>query len=227
MGSQAERVVIVGTGEFAEIAFEYFTHDSPYEIVAFSAEKAFVKKDKMFGLPVVPFETLENIYDPAKYRIFIAVTYTKLNRIRTRLYEQAKKKGFFPVSYVSSRAFVWRDVEVGENCFIFENNVVQHKVKLGNNVILWSGNHVGHRTKIGDNCFISSHVVISGWCEVAENCFFGVNSCLADELEVGRDCIIGMGAVVTQDTQPGKVYVGSPARPLEKSSLEAFDVIGE
>ena len=34
MGKQ-EKLVIVGDGEFAEIACEYFTHDSPYEVVGF------------------------------------------------------------------------------------------------------------------------------------------------------------------------------------------------
>ena len=31
---------------------------------------------------------------------------------------------------------MWHNVEVGENSFIFENNVVQHRVRIGNNVIL-------------------------------------------------------------------------------------------
>ena len=227
MKETKDKIVIVGAGEFAEIAYEYFTYDSPYEVVAFSVEKNFLERNELFGLPVVPFEELENLYDPAKYKVFVAVTYTQLNRIRTRLYKEAKKKGFSVVSYVSSRAFVWRNVEIGENCFIFENNVIQYCVKVGNNVIMWSGNHVGHRSTIKDNGFISSHVVVSGYCEVGENSFLGVNSCIADYLKIGKDCIIGAGAVVVKDTEEGKVYVGSPAKPTGKSSFEAFDVKGE
>lgn len=224
MKETKDKIIIVGAGEFAEIAYEYFTYDSPYEVVAFSVEKNFIDRNELFGLPVVPFEELENLYDPAKYKVFVAVTYTQLNRIRTRLYKETKKKGFSAVSYVSSRAFVWRNVEIGENCFIFENNVIQYCVKVGNNVIMWSGNHVGHRSAIKDNGFISSHVVVSGYCEVGENSFIGVNSCIADYLKIGKDCIIGAGAVVVKDTEEGKVYVGSPAKPTGKSSFEAFDV---
>ena len=224
MKNSKQKLIIVGAGEFAEMAYEYFTHDSPYEVVAFSVEKDYLKSKELFGLPVVPFEELENLYDPSKYKVFVAVTYTQLNRVRTRLYKEAKKKGFSAVSYVSSRAFVWRNVEIGENCFIFENNVIQYRVKVGNNVIMWSGNHVGHRSTIKDNCFISSHVVISGYCEVGENCFLGVNSCIADYKKIAKDCIIGAGAVVLKDTEEGKVYVGNPAKPLEKSSFTAFKV---
>lgn len=224
MKEKEEKVVIIGAGEFAEIAYEYFTYDSPYEVAAFSVEKEFIEKKELSGLPVVAFEELEKLYDPLKHKIFVAVTYTQLNRVRTRLYKEAKKKGFSAASYVSSNAFVWRNVKIGENCFIFENNVIQHRVKIGNNVILWSGNHIGHQSVIKDNCYISSHVVISGYCEIGENCFLGVNSCFNDKVKVAKDCVIGSGTVVIKNTEEGKVYVGNPAKPLEKSSFAAFKV---
>lgn len=224
MAKGKEKLVIIGDGEFAEIAYEYFTYDSPYEVVAFSVEKGFKEKDNLFDLPIVPFENLEDIYPPSDYRIFVAVTYTQLNRVRIRLYNEARKKGFKAVSYVSSNAFVWHNVEIGENCFIFENNVLQYHVKVGNNVVLWSGNHVGHRAQIGDNCFITSHVVISGYCQIGESSFLGVNSTLADFLKIGKDCIIGAGSNVVKDTEDRKVYVGNPAKPLEKSSFDSFNV---
>ena len=219
-----EKLVIIGDGEFAEIAYEYFTYDSIYEVVAFSVEKEYMEKDELFGLPVIPFEELEEIYPPDEYRVFVAVTYTQLNRVRTRLYNEAKNKGFKPVSYISSRAFVWHNAEIGENCFIFENNVIQYNVRVGNNVVLWSGNHIGHRAQISDNCFLASHVVISGYCEIGENSFLGVNSTIADFLKIGKDCIIGAGSNVVKGTDAGKVYVGNPAKPLEKNSFETFKV---
>jgi sugar O-acyltransferase (sialic acid O-acetyltransferase NeuD family) len=218
------RIVIVGDGEFAEIAYEYFKHDSPYEVAAFAVEQAFRKRDELFGRPVVPLEDLERTYDPAAYGVFVAVTYTQLNRVRARLYQAVKEKGYQPISYVSSRAFVWHNVSIGENCFIFENNVVQYRVAIGNNVVLWSGNHIGHRSVIRDHCFISSHVVVSGYCEIGESCFLGVNSSIGDHVKVASDCIIGAGAVVVKDTQPGKVYKGDREGPARVDSFTLFKV---
>lgn len=154
----------------------------------------------------------------------MAISYTKLNRVRARLYSEAKLKGYGLVSYISSRAFVWRNVEIGDNCFIMENNVLQYAVRVGNNVVLWSGNHVGHQSVIHDNVFVSSHVVISGYCEIGENSFLGVNSCLANNISIARDCLIGMGAVVNKSTEEGKVYVGNPAKPARVDSFTAFGV---
>jgi len=223
-----DKLVIVGGGETAELAYEYFTQDSNYEVVAFSVERTYLGNKTLFGLPVIPFEDIENLYEPSKYALFIAISFTELNRIRTRLYLQAKSKGYKLASYVSSRAFVWRDVEIGENCFIFENNTLQYRTKIGNNVTLWSGNHIGHRSVIGDNCFIASQVTISGFCQVGESCFIGVNASLVNNIKIAKDCIIGAGSVVLNDTFEGLVYVGNPAHPLpNRTSFQALNVTAE
>lgn len=214
------KIVLVGAGEFAEIAYEYFTHDSPFQVVGFAVERQWLKESTLFGLPVVPFEEVERAFPPEGHQAFVAVTFTNLNRTRARLFEATRAKGYRCASYVSSRAFVWHNVAIGENCFIFENNVVQYHVRIADDVILWSGNHVGHRTTIGAHCFLSSHVVVSGYCTVGERCFFGVNSAIGDNLTIAADCVIGAGAVVVRSTEAEKIYVGSPAKPLAQSSIE-------
>ena len=218
------KILIVGDGETAELAYEYFTHDSPHEVVAFCVEEKYKSKAELFGLPVLPFEDVEHSLPPADHLAFVAISYTKLNRVRQRLFMETKNKGYELTSYVSSKAFVWHNVEVGENCFILENNVLQYRVKIGNNVVLWSGNHVGHQTIIKDHVFVSSHVVISGYCEVGENCFLGVNSSIANNVVIGRDCLIGMGAVVHKNTEERMIYVGNPARKLERDTFTQFGI---
>jgi sugar O-acyltransferase (sialic acid O-acetyltransferase NeuD family) len=221
---ERKRLVIIGAGEFAEIAYEYFTHDSPYDVAAFSVEQEFVKAEGHCGLPVVPFETLHESHPPSSFVAYVAVTYTQLNRVRARLYRAAKALGYEFASYVSSHAFVWHNASIGENCFIFENNVIQHHARIGNNVVLWSGNHIGHRAVVRDHCFLSSHVVVSGYCDIGESCFLGVNSTIGDFVKVESDCVIGAGAVVVKDTAAARVYRGNPAVAADVSSLRAFRV---
>lgn len=224
MNDDVNDLIIIGDGEFAEIAYEYFTHDSPYDVVAFSVERSFLKNTNLFGLPIVPLDELEQHFNYEKHRVFVAVTYTQLNRVRTRLYNEVKRKGFRPISYISSKAFVWHNVEIGENCFIFENNVLQHRVKVGNNVILWSGNHIGHRTVLRDHCYVTSHAVLSGYCDIGESSFLGVNCTVVDNVKVAKDCIVGAGALITRDTEEGKVYPGSATMASKASSLKVFKV---
>lgn len=225
MTPKEKKIVIIGDGEFAEIAYEYFTHDSEFEVVGFSVESDYLKKEKIYELPIIPFEKIENFFAPDDHHFFVAITFPKLNRVRTRLYLAAKEKGFKPASYISSRAFVWHDVKVGENCFIFENNVLQHYVEIGNNVILWSGNHIGHRSKIGNNCFISSHVVISGYCEIGENCFIGVNSTFADNIKMGADCFVGANCFINKNLENQLLLKAESTFEISKlNSLRYFKV---
>jgi sugar O-acyltransferase (sialic acid O-acetyltransferase NeuD family) len=207
--TKKHKLVLIGDSAFAEIAYEYFTWDSEYQVVAFAVEREYRKRDEFLGLPVVDFETLPQQYSPADHHFFAALAYTQRNRLRTRFYQTTKAMGYQPASYISSRAFVWRDVELGEHCFIFENNVLQPRLKVGANVVMWSGNHIGHHSKIGGNCFISSHVVISGFVEVGESCFLGVNATVANNLAIGANSVLGAGALVLSDVPERKVVVGT------------------
>lgn len=216
-----KQLVLIGAGEFALIANEYFTHDSDYDVVAFCVNRDYIKEALLEGKPVVAYEDLQALYPADRYSVFVAIPASQLNRLRKKFYLELKALGYAFATYVSSHAFVWRNAKVGENTFIFENNVIQPYVEVGNNCILWSGNHVGHRTVIRDHVFVASHAVISGYCDIGENCFLGVNSTFNDNVKIAESCIIGSGALVVKDTERERVYVGSPAKPLpNKSSLD-------
>lgn len=206
-----QKLIIVGDSAFAEIAYEYFTHDSPYEVVGFCVEREFLTRDSLFDLPVVAMDDVQARFPPADHSFYAALVYTQMNRLRTRLYEGMKGRGYVPASYVSSRAFVWHNVELGEHCFIFEDNTVQPFVRIGDNVVLWSGNHIGHHSTIGDHCFISSHVVVSGFCNVGTSCFIGVNATFGNNLNVGDDCLIGSGALIARDVPEDTLVKGNLA----------------
>jgi sugar O-acyltransferase (sialic acid O-acetyltransferase NeuD family) len=216
------KLIIVGDSAFAEIAYEYFTHDSDYEVVAFSVESDYLKKTELFGLPVVAFESLVERFNPAEHYVYVATVYTQLNRLRARLSQEAKQKGFKLASYISSRAFVWSNVELGEHCFIFEDNTVQPFVKVGDNVVMWSGNHIGHHSTIRNNCFISSHVVISGFVDVGENCFLGVNATIVNDVTIGKDCWVGPACIIVRDTAAGTFFKPTKSETGRASTLEYF-----
>jgi sugar O-acyltransferase (sialic acid O-acetyltransferase NeuD family) len=221
--TKEKKLVVYGTGETAEIIADYFQRDSPYEVVAFTVDHDFKTADELNGLPVIDFEEVENVYPPGEFEMFVAASFNKLNRIRATMYAKAKDKGYRCASYVNTNAFKWHNVSIGENVFVFEENVLQYKVKIGNNVILWSGNHIGHQTEIHDHCFISSHVVISGFCKIGAYCFLGVNSSFNDGITMGKDSLTGNSTVVVKDLEEGGVYVGNPAKKI-KSSYEVFQV---
>ena len=219
-----KKLLIIGDSAFAEVAYECFTYDSEYEVVGFAVENAFRKKDTLFGLPVVNLEDVTSLYMPTEVDFYAALVYTSLNRLRTRLYTMAKAMGYKPASYISSAAFVWRNVEFGEHCFVFENNTLQPFVKIANNVVLWSGNHIGHHSVVEDNCFISSQVVVSGFCNIGKNTFVGVNVSIGNNIDIAEDNWIGPGVVITSNTEINQLYKVDKALPTKVSARRFFKV---
>ncbi len=217
-----KQLIIYGAGETAEIAYEYFTHDSDYEVVAFTVNEAFLKQSTFNNLPVVPFETIESAFHPQTCHMFVAAAFGKLNRHRMQMYHAAKEKGYTLASYISSRAFVWHTAQYGENVLIMENNIIQHKVSIGNNVILWSGNHIGHQSTVEDHVFISSHCVVSGFCTIGTGSFLGVNCTFNDRINLAQDNLVGSGSLIVKSTAPGNMMIGSPAKPAAVSTYQFF-----
>ncbi len=213
-----KKVVIFGEGEFAEVAHFYLSNDSEYEVVAFTVNEKNIKNKELFGLPVVPFENIESTFSPHEFSMFIAIGYSKVNKTRANIFNQAKSKGYDLISYVNSKVTKWGEIDMGENCFILENVVIQPFVSIGDDVIIWSGNHIGHHTKIGDHCFITSHVVISGNVTIGPYCFLGVNATIRDGITIAKECVIGAGSLILNDTKEKEVYTSEKAKLLGVAS---------
>ena len=213
------KVVIFGNRDTAQLAHYYLSIDSEHEVAAFTVNKAYLTEDTFCGLPIVPFEEVEKIYPPEENAFFAPMTYRKMNNDRKAIYEQAKAKGYSFISYISSKTTIFDNVEIGENCFILEDNTIQPFVKIGNNVVLWSGNHIGHHSTIKDHVFLA-RVIISGNCIVENNCFLGANATVKDFTHIGEYTFVSMGAKITENTEPFSVYSETESKKLNMSSLK-------
>ena len=215
------KVIIFGVLDTAELAHFYLEHDSEHEVVAFTLSKEYLKEIQFKGIPVVPFEEIEQVYPPGDFKLFAPMTARRMNKNREKIYFEGKAKGYEFISYISSKATVF-DNEIGENCFILEDNTIQPFTTIGNNVVLWSGNHIGHHGRIGDHVFFTSHVVLSGHCEVNSHCFFGVNATIRDYTTLATGTLVAMGASITKNTEEWGVYIGNPA--IKKGSKPSYEV---
>jgi sugar O-acyltransferase (sialic acid O-acetyltransferase NeuD family) len=214
------RLVIFGAGDIARLAHYYFTRDSEHQVLAFTVDQRYVKGKSFLELPMVAFEDIGKIYPPRDYKMFVALSYAKMNKLRAEKYNQAKDCGYKLVSYVSSRCSFLTDYPVGDNCFILEDNTIQPFVRIGNNVTLWSGNHIGHDSMIDDHCFLASHIVVSGHVHIHPYCFIGVNATLRNSIEIAPETLIGAGAVIMKDTEAKGVYLPQRAELFKKRSDE-------
>jgi sugar O-acyltransferase (sialic acid O-acetyltransferase NeuD family) len=219
--SDPRSAVIFGTGDFARIASVYLRDDSPYRVEAFTVHERYIDDAELLGIPIVPFERLEEVHPPSSCELLVAMGYSRTNSARAEMYEECKARGYSFLTYVHSSVKVWEESSIGENTFVFEDNVLQPFTEIGDDVVLWSGNHIGHDVKIGNHCFIASHVVISGNTSIGPYTFVGVNATFRDSINVGARNIIGAGAVIMRDTEEGDVF---PVRNSEKASKKSWEI---
>lgn len=203
------KVIIFGITEIARVSHYYFTHDSPHEVVAFTVNQKYIKENTFCGLPVIPFEEIESIYPPDDHKMFVAILFGRVNKKRAEIYYQAKAKRYELVSYISSKAFKWDGLVVGDNCFIAECSNCQPFTTIGNDVFIMNSCSVGHDSVIKDHCFLAAHSVVLGLVTVEPYCFIGANSTIRNDVTIARECIIGAGAVILKDTKEKQVYQGA------------------
>jgi len=219
-----KKIIIFGTGELAQRIF-YYLQDSDDQVVAFCANKSKIDKEELLGLPIITFENIEEKFPPSEFSMFIALAYSEMNKKRTKFFEEAKSKGYELYSYIHPSTKIWDKFEMGENCFILANNVIQPFVKIGNNVLIGSNNLISHNTTIDDNCFITSNVTIGGHVTIGKNCFVGLSSTINQRIKIGNECIIGAGTIISKNVNDKEVYAENSSKKLPQSSDELDSII--
>ena len=219
-----KKVVIFGTGELAQRIF-FYLKDSDDQVIAFCANKSKIDKEELLGLPVIAFENIKETFPPTEFSMFIALAYSEMNKKRAKFFNEAKNKGYELYSFIHPSTKIWDEFEMGENCFILANNVIQPFVKIGNNVLIGSNNLISHNTTIGDNCFITSNVTMGGHITMGKNCFVGLSATINQRIKIGNECIIGAGTIITKDINDKEVYAENSSKKLPQSSEHIGNII--
>jgi sugar O-acyltransferase (sialic acid O-acetyltransferase NeuD family) len=217
---KAAKVVIFGDQRSAQLAHYCLAHDSNWQVAAFTVDAAYRTSGTFDGLPIFDFEALERHCPPSEYRLLIPMAYQRINGIRKARFEQAKARGYAFANYVSSRATVWPDLVLGDNCMVHDGAIVQPFASVGDNVIIRSGAHLSHHCRIGSHAFIAPMVAMAGSVVVGEQAFVGTGAVLVDQVSIAPRSFIAAGTVVTRDTEADGVYVGNPARRLQRLAID-------
>ena len=196
-----KKIVVFGDTSFAGIVAEYINSTSLAKVVAFTLDAAFVgNRDTFEGFPLIPFEQIEEQYNPNDYEMLIAISsVSAMKHLNSIKFYEAKNKGYNLFSFIHPTAFVANSVTIGENVLIFPHAVVEPRATINNGVLVRSAAYVSHETKIGAFSYIASRVAFSGKVKTGKHCFFGTNSTIRDDITIGDDVIVGAGATVLKD----------------------------
>lgn len=207
------QVIIYGIGPFAELLYYYLKNDSSYEVVAFCAERAFIKEREFCYLPVLEFEDVEKTYSPNNYKMLVAVGYSKM-RNRKLMFEKAKSKNYSLVNYIHS-SVISHNLKLGENNIILAGCVVEPNVEMGNNNIIWSMTLLGHHCNIGNHNYISAKCLIAGQVNIKDLCFVGNGVNMINGVMIENETYLVAGSNIRKNTKEYGMYIGNPAKFLK------------
>jgi sugar O-acyltransferase (sialic acid O-acetyltransferase NeuD family) len=203
------KVILFGTGRGADVAYRFLKRDSEHEICGFATDRKYIKQEMFHDLPVVAFEEVEQHFSPDDYEMLVLLGYQKMNALRAEKYLAAKAKGYRFISYVNSHFYRAEDLDIGENCFILDNQSISLDVKIGHNVVMWSSNHIGDLSNIGDHSWLASHVTVAADVNVEPYCFLGIGATVSNKLKLGRGTFVGANALIAADTADNSVHLSS------------------
>jgi sugar O-acyltransferase (sialic acid O-acetyltransferase NeuD family) len=209
------KIILFGARQFASLAWYCVAHDSSDDVVGFTVDREYLVEHELQGLPVVAFEEIEARYAPDQHAMLFPLGPHGENRLKRDRFLSAKERGYSIATYISSRAVVWPDLDIGEAAIVFEHAVIQPFVKVGVNTIVRSSVQLSHHVEIGDHCFVAPSACVGGGTVIGERCTIGLNATVREGLRVAPGCVIAAGAVLTGDTDPNGLYAGVPARRVK------------
>lgn len=121
---------------------------------------------------------------------------------------------------------VFPQAEIGDNCNICAQVLIENEVKIGNNVTIKSGVQVWDGITIEDDVFIGPNVTFTNdlfprsknpdWklseTIVKKGASIGANATILAGITIGENAMIGAGSVVTKDVPANTVWYGNPAK---------------
>lgn len=222
VGRMKRRIVIIGTGNTAEIVYRFICQYDLFEVVGFAIDQVYIKAPTFLSLPVYPIEELDKIVDFKKDFAFCALMWNSLNGDRRRVYERLKNRGVRFANLISPSAVVNGRLE-GDNCWVCDYAKIDWNTVVASNVIIKSFAFIGDNTNIEDHCFIAEHTTIGGGVRIGEQSFVGLGATVFDEVKVGKKCIVGAATALKRNLPDFSVFKTNSENFIVKSYTE--DVI--
>jgi len=126
-----------------------------------------------------------------------------------------KKTKFF--TFIHPTVLILDDnIEIGEGSFIGAYSILTTNIKLGSHAILNRSNHIGHDTTIGNYFSSMPGSIVSGNVTIFDLVYIGNNSSIREKLSIHSQSTIGMNSAVVKNIIESGIYVGCPAKRINK-----------
>jgi len=137
-------------------------------------------------------------------------------RVRLRLHDLLVKEGLQPVTLAHPTAWVAKDAVIGSGSQILAGAVVETEAQIGRECIINTNAIVNHDDVLEDGVEISPGGNLCGLIHVGINAWICAGATVLPRIRIGDDAVVGAGALVTKDVPAGATVVGIPAKAVVK-----------
>ena len=201
-----ERVVLLGTGMFAEELTDLAAAIDGTEIVAYceNLERSAANR-QLHGRPVVWVEDLSSLGD---VRAVSAITTTE----REFYVRQVQALGVPFARLVHPSAVVAPTAMLGAGVVVGAGAVIGARTVLDDHVIVNRGALIGHHVSLGEFTTVQPGANVGGATEIGQRAYIAIGATVLERRRVGEGALVSAGALVTRDVEPHVQVMGVPAQ---------------
>lgn len=207
------KVVIIGGGGHTKSIISLINDLNQFTIVGYTdlKEKNDIQ-EKYIGVD-------EDILKTNIKNIIIGVNYldSPLDReLRKTIINKFEKLKFnFPI-IIAKNSYIGENVKINQGTIVFNTATVNTSTTIGKHCILNTGCIIEHDCVLSENIFIGPGAIVCGHTKIGKNTFIGAGAILRDSINIVENVIVGAAANVVGDINESGLYLGNPAKKINK-----------
>ena len=199
---------IIGAGGHGKVVADIALTRGYSDIVFFADGNT---EKECMGFPIV--NGTEKVYDYPDTDIIVAIGNAKVRK--QFLDNLITQKRHIP-TLIHPTAIIAPKTEIGKGSVIMAGAVINPHTTIGVGCIINTGASVDHDNTIGNYVHISVGTHLAGTVSVGDATWIGIGAIISNNISICENCTIGAGCVVVKDLDVSGVYVGVPAKLLQK-----------
>ena len=190
-----KQIILIGGGGHCKSVIDVIEQEDKFKIAGI-IDKSELLDSNILGYPVIGNDLdLETFAKKFRYAL-ITVGQIKSSHTRIKLFELAKKAGFFLPSIISPSSHVSKYSKIGNGSIIMHNAIVNANATIGDNCIINTKALIEHDCLISSHCHISTNATINGGVKIGSKCFIGSNVTTKNNITIIENSFIKAGSIV-------------------------------
>lgn len=204
-------LIIFGTANMTQQFLSEVDRFGAVNPVVLTVDRQYITADRMYDLPVVPYDELVDKYSPEQYDMLMVRGNGK-PQVFQQLYERLHDGPYKLINYISPKSFTDSDLVMGDNNIVYAGADLGYGGVMGSCNVIRQQVYLGHEFNIGSFNTFRPGCKVGGMLRMGNHNEISLASVVRDGITIGDECVVGMGAVVVKNVDSYCTVMGVPAK---------------